>query len=220
MKKILILICACMLFALPANAVSIGITGSAATIDTTVKDDIDNNGSTDTTQDISNDVAYGSIFIETSQDLGGMTLTYGLDLIPFSAEFDSRSTTQTSLTTAAAASTSGTNRGTVEVSNHLTFYIQPGYEVGGVTLFGTLGYVHADADADGSSISSSNLNKTVSLEGFKAGLGIKKDLGGVYIKLEYAETDYDDISVVTDGNTKITADIDNATTSLSVAKSF
>ncbi len=223
MKRILIFTFAAMLMAFPANADSarVGITGSLATIDSTVKDDIDSNGTTDTTKDISNDVAYGSIFLEMSKDLGNMTLTYGVDLIPFSAEFDSRSTTQSSLKTKNdGAASSGTNRGTVDISRHLTFYVQPGYDVGEFTVFGTLGYVTADADANGSSVSSSNLDKTLSLDGYKLGIGVVKDFGGTFVKLEYAETDYDDISVTTSNNTKITADIDNATTSLSVGRSF
>ena len=223
MKRILIFTFAAMLMAFQANADSarVGITGSLATIDSTVKDDIDSNGTTDTTKDISNDVAYGSIFLEMSKDLGNMTLTYGVDLIPFSAEFDSRSTTQSSLKTKTdGAASSGTNRGTVDISRHLTFYVQPGYDVGEFTVFGTLGYVTADADANGSSVSSSNLDKTLSLDGYKLGIGVVKDFGGTFVKLEYAETDYDDISVTTSNNTKITADIDNATTSLSVGRSF
>ncbi len=223
MKKTIIFLFAIMLMAFPVNADSkrIGITGSSATIDSTVKDDIDSNGTTDTTKDISNDVAFGSIFFELSKDLGPMTLTYGVDLIPFSAEFDSRSTSQSSLKTKTdGAASTGTNTGTVDVSNHLTFYLQPGYEVNGVTVFGTLGYVTADADADGSSISSSNLSKTVTLDGVKLGVGVAKDFGGMFVKLEYAETDYDDISVTTSNNTKITADIDNQVTSLSVGRSF
>ena len=156
-----------------------------------------------------------------SKDLGNMTLTYGVDLIPFSAEFDSRSTSQSSLGAASGgAATTGTNRGTVDVSNHLTFYVQPGYEVGDFTVFGTLGYVTADADAEGSSISSSTLDKSLTLDGIKLGIGLSKDFGGMFVKLEYAETDYDDISVTTTNNTKITADIDNATTSLSIGRSF
>ncbi len=223
MKRILIFTFAAMLMAFQANADSarVGITGSLATIDSTVKDDIDSNGTTDTTKDISNDVAYGSIFLEMSKDLGNMTLTYGVDLIPFSAEFDSRSTSQSSLKTKSdGAASSGTNRGTVDISRHLTFYVQPGYDVGEFTVFGTLGYVTADADANGSSVSSSNLDKTLSLDGYKLGIGVVKDFGGTFVKLEYAETDYDDISVTTSNNTKITADIDNATTSLSVGRSF
>lgn len=222
MKKTIIFLFAVMLMAFPVNADSkrIGITGSAATIDSIVKDDIDSNGTTDTTKTISNDVAFGSIFFELSKDLGPMTLTYGVDLIPFSAEFDSRSASQSSLKAAGSSATTGTNTGTVDVSNHLTFYLQPGYEVNGVTVFGTVGYVTADADAEGSSISSSNLSKTVTLDGYKLGVGIAKDFGGLFVKLEYAETDYDDISVTTSNNTKITADIDNAFTSLSVGRSF
>ena len=209
-----------MAFPVNADSKRIGITGSAATIDSIVKDDIDSNGTTDTTKTISNDVAFGSIFFELSKDLGPMTLTYGVDLIPFSAEFDSRSASQSSLKAAGSSATTGTNTGTVDVSNHLTFYLQPGYEVNGVTVFGTVGYVTADADAEGSSISSSNLSKTVTLDGYKLGVGIAKDFGGLFVKLEYAETDYDDISVTTSNNTKITADIDNAFTSLSVGRSF
>ena len=223
MKKTLIFLFAIMLMAFPVSADSkrIGITGVAATIDTTVKDDIDSNGTTNTTRDISNDVAFGSIFFEMSKDLGNMTLTYGVDLIPFSAEFDSRSTSQSSLGAASGgAASTGTNRGSVDVSNHLTFYVQPGYEVGDFTVFGTLGYVTADADAEGSSISSSTLDKSLTLDGIKLGIGLSKDFGGMFVKLEYAETDYDDISVTTTNNTKITADIDNATTSLSIGRSF
>ena len=42
----------------------------------------------------------------------------------------------------------------------------------------------------------------------------------MFLKLEYAETDYDDISVTTSNSTKVTADIDNTTLALSLGKSF
>ena len=64
------------------------------------------------------------------------------------------------------------------------------------------------------------MSKTVTLDGVKLGIGVAKDFGGMFVKLEYAETDYDDISVTTANNTKITADIDNQVTSLSVGRSF
>ena len=73
---------------------SMGLTLSLAKIDTALSDDIDNNGSVDTTKDISNDIVFGSIFLERELDNG---LTVGLDFIPFEAEFESRSTTQTSI---------------------------------------------------------------------------------------------------------------------------
>ena len=68
----------------------------------------------------------------------------------------------------------------------------------------------------------SSTNKTVdqSLDGTKLGLGLKKETGFGFIRLEYAETDYDEIAVTTSNNTKVTADIDTEILSLSVAKSF
>ncbi len=229
MKRILLSLAFVLVYILPANAEltrAIGLTVSNATIDSTVKDDIDSNGTTNTTKDITNDIAYGSIFVEfTNENVGPGSITFGLDLIPASAEFDSRSTTQTSCKAKAAgacAQESGTNKGTVDVSNHATLYIQPGFTtVGGVTVFGTLGYVAADVDAVVQSVSSTNKTEALTLEGVKLGVGFKKVFGNdMFMKLEYAQTDYDDISVTTSNNTKVTADIDNSGLGLSIGKRF
>ena len=42
----------------------------------------------------------------------------------------------------------------------------------------------------------------------------------MFFKLEYAETDYDEISVTTSNNTKVTADMDNTVIALSIGKQF
>ena len=132
MKKILLGIACVLIYIMPANAVtkSVGITGVAATIDSTVTDDIDSNGTIDTTKDISNDVTYGSLFFEvTNENVGPGSITFGIDIIPGSAEFDSRSTSQQSSKAKAAGAspqTTGTNKGTVDVDNHITLYVQPG----------------------------------------------------------------------------------------------
>jgi len=197
--------------------VSVGFTISNADVDSTVKDDIDSNGTTDTTKDISNDVIFGSIFLETAVN---DNMSIGIDFIPFEAEFESRSTTQTSIKTTATA-TSGTNKGTADVSNHLTFYLQPQKEIrDGLKVFGTLGLVRADVESLVQSVSSTNKTVDQSLDGKKLGLGLKKETGIGFIKLEYSQTDYDDISATTSNNTKVTADIDTSILALSVAKSF
>ena len=54
----------------------------------------------------------------------------------------------------------------------------------------------------------------------KLGLGLKKETGIGFIKLEYSQTDYDDISATTSNNTKVTADIDTNILALSVARNF
>ena len=218
MKKLVLSIVFLLGFSTTAYATgSVGFTISNADIQSGVSDDIDSNGTTDTTRNLSNDVTFASIFVEKALN---DNMSVGLDLIPAEAEFESRSTTQTSITTTSTA-TSGTNKGTAEVSRHLTFYIQPQKEIrDGVKVFGTLGFVRADVESLVQSVSSTDKTVEQDLDGMKLGLGLKKETGFGFIKLEYSETDYDDISTTTSNNTKVTADIDTEILALSVAKSF
>ena len=228
MKKILLGLACVLIYIMPANAAtkSIGITGVSSTIDSTVTDDIDSNGTIDTTKELSNDIGYGSIFFEvTNEGSGPGSLTFGLDVVPGSAELDARSTTQTSCKAKASGAcpqTSGTNKGSVDLDRHITVYLQPGVTLdNGVTLFGTIGYVNADVEAGVTSISSTNKTEDLSLNGFKLGAGLKKVFGNsLFIKASYNVTDYDDISVTTSNNTKVTADIDNTAFELSIGKQF
>ena len=198
---------------------SVGITLSSADVNSSVKDDIDSNGTTDTTKSLSNDVSFASIFFEKAVN---DNMSFGVDFIPSKAEFESRSTTQSTLGAKAdGAASSGTNKGTADVSRHFTFYVQPQKEIrGGLKVFGTLGLVRADVESLVQSVSSTNKTVDQSLDGTKLGLGLKKETGFGFIRLEYAETDYDEIAVTTSNNTKVTADIDTEILSLSVAKSF
>ena len=226
MKKLLISIAAWLAFMVQAYAGgSVGVTLTAASIDTALKDDIDSNGTTNTTKNISNDIAYGSLFAEMTSDTNasGLSLTVGVDYIPFEAEFDSRSTTQSSLKAKGdGAATSGTNKGTADVSKHFTFYVQPTRELdNGSKLFATLGYVRADVESLVQSVSSTDKTVEQTLEGFKFGVGMKRDMGANgFFKLELNRTDYDDISATTSNSTKVTADIDTTVLGLSVGKSF
>ena len=200
---------------------SAGFTISSADVKSNVKDDIDNNGTTDTNRNISNEVTFASIFFEKALN---DNMSVGIDFIPFEAEFESRSTTQQSTKAKAAGAapqTSGTNKGTADVSKHLTLYLQPQKELGnGLKVFGTLGLVRADVESKVQSISSTNKTVDQSLDGTKLGLGLKKETGFGFVKLEYSETDYDEISATTSNNTKVTADIDTDILALSVARSF
>ena len=220
MKKLVLSILFLLSFVTASYAqVSVGLTVSMADVESDLSDDIDNNGSTDTTKNISNDVAFGSIFFEKAIN---DNMSVGIDFIPFEAEFDSRSTTQSSLKAKAdGAATSGTNKGTADVSKHLTFYLQPQKEIrDGLKVFGTLGLVKADVESLVQSVSSTDKTVEQSLDGMKLGLGLKKETGIGFIKLEYSQTDYDDVSVTTSNSTKVTADIDTNILALSVAKSF
>ena len=200
---------------------SAGFTISMADVNSTVKDDVDSNGTTDTTKNLSNDVTFASIFFEKAIN---DNMSVGIDFIPFEAEFESRSTTQSSTKAKAAGAapqTTGTNKGTADVSRHLTLYLQPQKEIrGGVKVFGTLGLVRADVSSLVQSVSSTDKTVDQTLNGTKLGLGLKKETGFGFIKVEYSETDYDEISTTTQNNTKITADIDTDILALSVARNF
>ena len=198
-----------------------GINLSYAGIDTQVKDDVDSNGTTDTTKDITNDVGIASIFFEISNSFGERGhIALGVDYIPFSAEWEDRSTTQTSMKSD-ATETSGTNKGSVTVEGHTTIYVQPGITMADdVVLFGTLAYVTADAEADVQSVSSTNKTVDLSMDGTKYGFGLRKSTGFGFVKLEYASTEYDTLSTTTSNNTKVTADMDVDFVSLSIGKSF
>ena len=218
MKKLVLSIIFLLGFSTTSYATgSAGFTISLADVKSDVSDDIDNNGSTDTTKSLSNDVVFASIFLERAIN---DNMSVGIDFIPFEAEFESRSTTQASIK-GAGTSTTGTNKGTADVSNHLTFYIQPQREINdGLKVFGTLGLVRADVESKVQSISSTDKTVDQDLDGLKLGLGLKKETGFGFVKLEFSQTDYDDISATTSNNTKVTADIDTNILALSVARNF
>ena len=219
MKKLVLSIIFLLGFSTTVYATgSVGFTLSTGDVKSGLKDDIDNNGSTDTTKNLSNDISFGSIFFEKALN---DNMSVGLDFIPFEAEFESRSTTQSSIKEKGSSTTTGTNKGTADVSRHLTFYVQPQKEIrDGLKVFGTLGLVRADVESTVQSVSSTDKTVEQDLEGIKLGLGLKKETGFGFIKLEYSETDYDDVSVKTSNNTKVTADIDTEILALSVARSF
>ena len=219
MKKLVLSIIFLLGFSTTSYATgSVGFTISSADVKSTVKDDIDSNGTTNTTRNLSNEVTFGSIFFERALN---DNMSVGIDFIPFEAEFESRSTSQSSIKEKGSSTTTGTNKGTADVSRHLTFYVQPQKEINnGLKVFGTVGLVRADVESLVQSVSSTNKTVEQSLDGTKLGLGLKKETGFGFIKLEYGRTDYDDISATTSNNTKVTADIDTDILALSVARSF
>ena len=229
MKKLLATITATF-FAFTVNIASadvsglaIGISFSNNELDTLVTDDIDSNGTINTTKALTDTVQAGSIFAELTlaSSSGPYAVTLGADYIPVDAELDKRSTTQASIK-GAGTSTSGTNTGKATIDDHVTFYIQPGFVMGENTMvYGTLGFVRADITATWESVSSTNTTKVQTMNGTKLGVGVKhaRD-NGIFLKLDYSVTDYDKVSYTTTNSTKVTGDIDNQAIALSIGKSF
>jgi len=212
-----------VLNAVQVQAVTLGMGVSMSTNDlsTIGTEDIDNNGTITTTKTFADSVMAGSIFIETTFEFGSFGLTLGLDYIPVDADIDKRSITQSSVGDSSAAAKTGTNSARGTIKDHRTLYIQPGIMFGSNMIYGVLGYATADVEGTTDIISSTNLKETKSLNGTKVGFGIKhvRD-SGIFIKADYAETDYDPVSWVTSNSTKGTADIENQSFAISLGKQF
>jgi len=206
------------------SGLSLGVSFSNNELDTLVTDDIDSNGTITTTKALTDTVQAGSVFAElTLGGSSGLGIILGVDYIPVDADLDKRSTTQSSLKAKGdGAASSGTNSGVASIEDHFTFYIQPGFVVGGNTMiYGTLGAIRADITATWESVSSTNTTKVQTMNGTKVGAGVKHVLdNGIFFKLDYSDSDYDKVSYTTTNNTKVTGDIDNTALALSIGKSF
>ena len=231
MKKLMkVLLATFFAFAINSSAnaglegVAIGVTVSGNDLDTVVTDDIDSNGTINTTKNITDSVMGISLFGERTTSLGSgkLMLTLGLEYTPVDADLEKRSTTQATIKGSGTTSSSGTNTGTASIEDHYVFYIQPGIMISDrAMIYGTYGYATADVTATWESVSSTNTTESKSMDGERVGFGIKiaKD-NGLVMKFDYAETDYDPVSYTTTNNTTVKGDIDNQVFSISLGKSF
>ena len=227
MKKYLLLLSTALAFILApvaANAnVTAGISISSNSLDTAGKEDVDNNGTIDDTKNVSDDFTVGSVFLEKTVMGEKFGVTLGVDYIPFDADIDKRSISQSSVKGKSdGAASTGTNSVEGTVSDHTTFYIQPGMRVGtNSMLYVSYGFVTADIEGKSTSLSHTDITETKSLDGNKSAVGIKRvSDNGLVLKLEASETSYDTISFTTSNNTKATADLDNTALALSIGKQF
>jgi opacity protein-like surface antigen len=161
---------------------------------------------------------FASIFAEYNKTMSKeWDVAFGLDYIPFSAEIDSRSDTQTNDTT------SGSRSATLDLKNHFTAYIQPSYNLGnGLAVFGKVGYSHADLEIKTTNLSNSGtLNKKDDLEGYLVGIGMQKNIDKtLFVRLEANYTDYDAVTYTNSSGNKINANAELWTAKISIGKSF
>jgi len=168
------------------------------------------------------DFPFGSIFLEYAKTMDkNLDLIIGLDYVPFKAEIDSKSFSDTSL----EASTTGTGTRTakLELKNYATLYLQPTYKIGGGTaVYGKVGYIHGDIKISGSNAAtSSTINATDTLNGYTVGLGVQHNINkNVFVRLEGNFTAHDDVTATDSKGTKFTADSEMYAGKLSIGYSF
>ena len=166
---------------------------------------------------------FASIFAEYNVVIDkSWTMILGLDYIPISTEIEDTSKADTNLG-AAGASTTGTRKAKLELENHATLYLQPTYSLGGgLSVFGKVGYSHADLQVTSSNTStSSTLNKKDDLEGYLVGFGVQKNIDkNTFVRFEANYTDYDTVTYTDTNGTKFTANPELYSAKISVGKSF
>lgn len=226
-KKILLSIMTITLFSLTtvqvqAGSWGMGIQFQNLDLTTAASDDIDNNGSVDSTKTVDDTATIPAIFVEKNFDAFGGNLALGVKYIPFEADIDKRSITQSSQKAKAdGAATSGTNSAEGTVSDHYTIYVQPGYNVGTNLVYLNFGMAFAEVEGRSVSLSSTDITESKDLEGTQIGIGIKRvSDSGIMLKLEYSETDYDQVSWLTSNSTKGMADLDTSAFSISLGTEF
>ena len=198
-----------------ADNYNVGLSGSYGSFEASgseTKDGIKKNREGDA------EFPFASIFVEYNKTMSKeWDVAFGLDYIPFSAEIDSRSDTQTNDTT------TGSRSATLDLKNHFTAYIQPSYNLGnGLAVFGKIGYSHADLEISTSNLSNSGtLNKKDDLEGYLAGIGIQKNIDKtMFVRFEANYTDYDTVTYTNSNGTLIAANPELWTAKISIGKSF
>ena len=167
------------------------------------------------------DFPFGSIFVEYAKTMNkDLDLILGLDYVPFKAEIDSKSFSDTSWET---ANNSGTRNAKLELENYATLYLQPTYKIGGGTaVYGKVGYIHGDVKISGSNTATgSTINAKDTLNGYTVGLGVQHNLDkNLFVRLEGNFTAHDDVTATDSKQTKFTADSEMYAGKISIGYSF
>jgi len=171
-----------------------------------------------------NDFPFGSIFVEYAKSMDkNLDLIFGLDYVPFKAEIDTKSFSDTSFEAGSDTAAAGTRRAKLELENYATLYIQPSYKVGsGTALYGKVGYIHGDVKINGSNTATgSTINAKDTINGYTVGLGVQHNIDkNLFIRLEGNFTAHDDVTATDSKGTKFTADSEMIAGKISIGYSF
>jgi len=202
-----------------ADNFNIGLSGAYGSFEASgseTKDSVKKNKSGDA------EFPFASIFAEYNKTMSKeWDVAFGLDYIPFSAEIDDRSQTNSDLS--AGTTVTGTRKATLDLKNHITAYIQPSYNLGdGFAVFGKAGFSHADLKISSTGLSTDGtLSGDDKLQGYLAGIGIQKNVDKtMFVRFEANYTDYDTVTYTNSEGTKFTADPELWTAKISIGKSF
>ena len=199
---------------------SVGGVFSYSTFDTSGKETKGQAGGTNEASAVakkSSDVDIGSVFAEYTFSQGS---SIGLEYIPGESSLGARTRSQTQTN---GQNVTGVITAKAEVSDHVTFYVEPT-----VMLSDTFGvYVKGGASRVTVNSLDSQTSTTISgtygnqdVYGTTMGFGAKAYKGNFFAKLEYMETEYGRVSLTSSTNKQITADIESEATRVAVGYDF
>jgi hypothetical protein len=225
MKKLTIAFISVIFLAVSAQADSVGVRISTANMDASGSHTTNSTtagalggGGAAVNASGNADFMVASLFAEKDVELGGMSLSIGIDVIPFTTEVEK------------LGGSDGFDA-TVEVGNLITAYIQPTFDLGDVSVFAKVGYSQADLDitnisrqATTAGTASTDGNTGKDLEGMMFGAGIQKAVqhmgGDGFVRLEATVTDFDEITHTNSNGKVVKADAELTMISLSIGKTF
>ena len=160
------------------------------------------------------DVVIPSVFIQVEIPYG---LVLGYERVPGEAELG-KSETQRNHIVANETSTTVTQYAQAEVSDHYTIYLEsPTYGPG---IYAVIGYSEADIVTNETLATGSAYGDT-SVEGIMYGIGIKQSYdNGIFVKAVTTFTDYDNLSITSDGSNVVDADIETFAGKLAIGYNF
>ena len=208
-------------FELPTFAVGFGLTGAAVEVQGQETDPEGTKGA-----NIIDHVAleHVSLFGEARFNVvDRFGLTVGVNVIPGSAQFVTESKVDSDLkATADGAATTDTSKVTGKISELMKVYIQPTIRLTDMfSVYVTAGLTTMEITGDADLVTSTNFNKTLSVDGTSYGAGIMAEgANGFFLKLEGNAQEYDDVTFTTSDSTVAKVDVDEENITLLLGKAF
>ena len=151
----------------------------------------------------------GHIFAEKTFSSG---MTFGIDYIPGEADVGTKTRADDD------AETTGDNKASAVVSNHLTFYgLMP---LGSSPLFVKGGIISMDVETN-ENLATGSVYGDTSVNGITVGVGahLERD-NGLFARIEANMSEYESLRLVSDGGNTVDADLDTSSVVVSIGKSF
>ena len=203
-----------------AGEIGIGLTGSIAKVSADGKEVTGKgtNGTANTNKKSvdSGIIGMGSIFAEYMLDNG---VTFGFEHTPGEADVSSRTHERLDASEGVSGTdTTGsvTRKASALVENFNTAYV----EVPVMGLYVKAGWSQIDVITGENKITDGGTYKDETLDGITAAIGVKGSIGGFYTKTSIEGTDFEELSLSSSTNNKITADLDVLSLKFSLGKSF